>query len=294
MISRSVSNAQFDLHNDGTAEQTAWFGPRDGVLVRDLNGNGQVDGIQELFNNLNDENGFIHLARTMDSNHDGNVDANDAGWNELKIWFDADGNATSGQGELVSLADAGVKSISVTTHDTAVYYEGATMPVASIVTMEDGSTRLVGDLFFTNTHDGEVHGAATNDLLVYSQTAHLYDGGSAGTDTLWVQQGGQDLSVGGDSGLTLNSVESIDLSNGGTDHLTLNLADVLGMNEDGILTVKGDVADVLHLSGDVTRGADVLQNGETYSSYTDTNGAQVLVSADVTVQLDEHRSYTNG
>jgi hypothetical protein len=292
VIARSVSNAQFDLHNDGVAEQTAWFSPRDGVLVRDINANGNVDGITELFNNLDDTNGFLHLARTMDSNADGVVDANDSGWNQLKVWFDADSNAQSSQGELVSLTEAGVQSISLTTQDTAVYYEGAYMPVASIVTMQDGSTRVIGDVFFTNTHDGEVHGATTNDLLVYGETAHLYAGDS-GLDTLWVQEGGQSLQLGGDSGLKLESVEAVDLANGAADSIQLNLADVLAMNEAGILTVKGDVADTLHLTGDITRGADVMQGGETFAHYTDANGAQLMVSAamnvQLAVQLDEHR-----
>ncbi|KGQ58058.1 hypothetical protein IO48_12815 [Gallibacterium anatis 4895] len=40
----------FDIDNDGgSLEQTGWFSATDGVLVRDLNNNGKIDNIAEMF-----------------------------------------------------------------------------------------------------------------------------------------------------------------------------------------------------------------------------------------------------
>jgi hypothetical protein len=39
----------FDHAADGFAEQTGWVGKDDGLLVRDLNGNGVIDSGRELF-----------------------------------------------------------------------------------------------------------------------------------------------------------------------------------------------------------------------------------------------------
>lgn len=41
----------FDHDNNGFAEKTSWVGKDDGLLVRDINGNGQIDDGTELFGN---------------------------------------------------------------------------------------------------------------------------------------------------------------------------------------------------------------------------------------------------
>ncbi|WP_297751442.1 hypothetical protein [Hydrogenophaga sp.] len=73
----------FDLDNTGFAERSGWVGKGDGLLVRDLNGNGRIDSGAELFGNhtkLADgsraAHGFHALAE-LDSNRDGVVDARD-------------------------------------------------------------------------------------------------------------------------------------------------------------------------------------------------------------------------
>lgn len=67
----------FDHENDGFAEKTGWISAEDGVLVRDLNGNGLIDNGTELFgnstilsNNETAANGFEAL-KELDSNGDG-------------------------------------------------------------------------------------------------------------------------------------------------------------------------------------------------------------------------------
>ena len=41
----------FDHNTNGFAENSAWVGADDGLLVRDLNNNGTIDSGRELFGN---------------------------------------------------------------------------------------------------------------------------------------------------------------------------------------------------------------------------------------------------
>lgn len=47
----TVNGVYFDHDNNGFAEDTGWIGKDDGLLVRDINGNGQIDNGTELFGN---------------------------------------------------------------------------------------------------------------------------------------------------------------------------------------------------------------------------------------------------
>ncbi|MBI5141473.1 MAG: hypothetical protein HZA20_04670 [Nitrospirae bacterium] len=61
------SSAMFDLDGDDFAERTGWIGKDDGLLAMDINNNGKIDDITELFGNKT-ENGFDALKKL-----DGNV-----------------------------------------------------------------------------------------------------------------------------------------------------------------------------------------------------------------------------
>lgn len=109
----------FDHDGNGFAERTGWAGPNEGILVRDLNGNGQIDNGAELFGDntiLSDgsqaANGFEAL-KELDSDNNGVFDSNDAAWNEVKVWKDANSDAKVDEGELLTLEQAGIQSISL-------------------------------------------------------------------------------------------------------------------------------------------------------------------------------------
>ena len=113
------SGAYFDHDGNGFAEQTGWVDPDDGLLVRDINGNGRIDSGKELFgdqtilkNGSNASNGFQALS-DLDDNHDGKIDSNDAAFSQLKVWQDIDGDGYSSAGELKSLSDAGITGINL-------------------------------------------------------------------------------------------------------------------------------------------------------------------------------------
>lgn len=111
------SDIYFDHDGNGFAEKTGWAAPHEGILVRDLNSNGQIDDGTELFGDstvLSDghkaANGFEAL-KELDSDNNGVFDNNDAAWNEVKVWKDTNSNARVDDGELLTLEEAGVQSI---------------------------------------------------------------------------------------------------------------------------------------------------------------------------------------
>ena len=106
------SGVYFDHANDGFKENTGWVGKDDGLLVRDINGNGQIDNGTELFGNKSvlsngqkAKNGFEAL-KDLDSNGDNIFNNQDTAWNEVKVWKDANGNGVVDEGELLTMEQA--------------------------------------------------------------------------------------------------------------------------------------------------------------------------------------------
>ena len=74
----------------------------DGWLARDLDGDGEIDGVSELFGESGD--GFADLA-LLDTNADGKIDAQDAAYDELLVWQDANEDGITQDGELLSVVN---------------------------------------------------------------------------------------------------------------------------------------------------------------------------------------------
>ena len=129
-----------DVNNDGTAEQVAALGAGTQYLVRDLNGNGVVDGGAELFGPATN-NGFSELA-ALDKDHSGWVDEGDAAFAQLGLWSGAEGAA------IQSLADAGVGAIHTGSIATPYTYGASTgnLAAAGVFLYEDGRTGIAGEI----------------------------------------------------------------------------------------------------------------------------------------------------
>ncbi len=110
----------FDLNDSGEPLASGWTaGTDDAFLVRDLNGNGNIDSGAELFgsatrlpNGSRAANGFVAM-RALDSNGNGSLDRDDAAWGELRLWLDRSHDGQSSQDELFTLDRAQVTSINL-------------------------------------------------------------------------------------------------------------------------------------------------------------------------------------
>ncbi len=130
-LTASNSAVLFDHNSDTLKTGTQWAKADDGILVRDLNGNGTIDSGRELFGDQTQittvnaqgqsvttlaANGFQALsALDKDANgmSDGVFDANDVAYSELRIWRDLNQDGVSQSNELLSLAESGVSAINL-------------------------------------------------------------------------------------------------------------------------------------------------------------------------------------
>jgi Bacterial Ig domain/Cadherin-like domain/Putative Ig domain len=144
------SKAAFDMNADGIADDTGWAGRDDGFLVIDRNLDGLITHASEL--SLAVENSAARSdldgLAVLDSNEDGVVDARDSRFGELKIWVDANGNGTTDAGELGTLADHGITSLSL----SARHIDGSARLGQNIListatfTRSNGSTGTLGNV----------------------------------------------------------------------------------------------------------------------------------------------------
>ena len=160
----NLDNATFfDLNANGFHEFTRWISETDAFLVLDANANGIIDDGSEMFgDSMRLPDGSIALSgfealRAYDSNSDGKIDLNDEIFASLKLF--------TGAGQLVTLADAGVKSITLPPYsplpndntsnlprderirrDYALWLAGGATPAQATFEWEDGTEGLVAEV----------------------------------------------------------------------------------------------------------------------------------------------------
>ncbi|HMO06583.1 MAG TPA: calcium-binding protein, partial [Paracoccaceae bacterium] len=159
-VAMSDAGVWFDVDGDRFAERTGWLAGDDGFLVRDLNGNGRIDDITEMFGGPG-RSGVADLA-AFDLNGDGVIDTADAIWSELRVWRDIDGDGVTDAGELFSLAEVGIVSISLGATDLDVTTpQGTRLERFIEVAFGSGRTSRAYDAVFeTNDTDTRFAGEA--------------------------------------------------------------------------------------------------------------------------------------
>jgi len=142
------SRAYFEFDSDGFGERTGWVRGDDGLLALDANANGLIDNVTELFGNQN-VSGFAMLA-AYDANSDGKIDAADAVFADLRVWRDADQDGVTDAGELSTLAELGIVSISLANNAPAepTQVGGNTIARIGSFTRADASTGSLADVAF--------------------------------------------------------------------------------------------------------------------------------------------------
>jgi hypothetical protein len=253
---------QFDLMNTGTAQNVGWVDRHDGLLVMDLNHDGRINTGAELLGTstrLADgslaRDGWQALAQ-YDANADGQINAQDAAFADLKVWVDANTDGVTDSGELKSLADVGVQSIGLHHDGSQTQQNGNVLDGLATVQRTDGTTTTMTDAWLSTA-------LATQPVLNLDAVAHA------------------------------NGV--VNLSNGQAEVFKLSASDVLQLptNTSGqhVLQVQGDSNDTVNLSKVLTDGQNqgewsttstTTQNGHTFNVYQH--------SGDPTLQvlIDQH------
>ncbi|HEY0939249.1 MAG TPA: hypothetical protein VGE08_04040, partial [Steroidobacter sp.] len=151
LTSLANSTTFWDIDADGFAENSGWVTGGDGLLAIDLNDDGIINDNTELFGNSTGfANGFAALA-SYDLNHDWLINAEDAAYEDLIMWVDANENGYSEEAELYSLADLDIVSINLAASEVSQLNQGHTVTHTSTFTVDTGSgldTRAVHDVWF--------------------------------------------------------------------------------------------------------------------------------------------------
>jgi hypothetical protein len=171
----------FDVNATGVAAKIGWAAATDGLLVRDLNADGQINDGRELFgggtrvaNGQRAGNGYAALA-DLDSNHDGQISQADAAYGELKVWVDRDSDGVTDSGELRTLADLGIVSMDLRAQTGTTSDHGNLLGLTSSYTTADGSSHQMADVWFakqTGTSVAANSGASTGSDAVHDASTH--------------------------------------------------------------------------------------------------------------------------
>ena len=108
-----------DLGRRGVVVRAGWpTHAADGWLMMDRSGKGVIGSVRDMFSEATRlssgkraRNGYEALAE-LDGNRDGAISIADSAWGRLSLWFDRNHNGRVDPEELVSLARAGIVTIS--------------------------------------------------------------------------------------------------------------------------------------------------------------------------------------
>ena len=126
----------------------------DGLLARDLNGDGAINSGAELFgsattlaNGQAAPDGYSALNE-LDSNHDGVINSQDAAFTDLRVWVDANADGVTEQGELKTLAQLNISQLSLATDSHASLNNGNVVGLNSSYQTTDGASHAAADVWF--------------------------------------------------------------------------------------------------------------------------------------------------
>jgi Ca2+-binding RTX toxin-like protein len=168
------SRASFDMNGDGASDNTGWISNGDGFLVIDRNKDGKIDHASELSfgtEGTDATSGLGGLA-ALDSNGDQVIDAKDGRFKELKIWVDANGDGVTDTGELKTLAEIGIKSISLKATNlkgSAKIGQNAMVSTATF-TFTNGLTGTLGNTALAYVPGTKKEAEATSETAIIPTT----------------------------------------------------------------------------------------------------------------------------
>ena len=211
----SNPGVSFDMAASGRRTTYGWVSAQDGLLVRDLNGDGMINDGSELFgegttmaDGSKAKDGFAALS-AMDANQDGVVDGNDAQFTELRIWQDSNSDGVTQPGELSTLEDRGISALTLAAQTSDRVDNGNRLGLVSGYTTADGETHEMADVWFSEQHDVKVSAqpaAAAEQVSLTDSVGGLVD--AIGAFDRWTDAEPEDVAAQSGAKATLQSVNS--------------------------------------------------------------------------------------
>ena len=212
-LARSDDSSGFDLFGNGNLVKSGWISGSDGFLAVDRNGNGRIDDISELFGGNAKGAGFAQLA-SFDSNGDGVLNDLDEAFGQLMIWRDINGNRSTDGGELMTLAQAGVASLTLAyTELPFVDGQGNLHLERSNATLASGASVSMTDVYFNvSVDDALAAGVKLPTMAELLGEDHALDavlGGAGMASTCQVRLADESVISGGDAGEALRKLAAL-------------------------------------------------------------------------------------
>ena len=273
----SIANGvSFDLGGTGTAVNTGWITADEGFLVEDLNNNGVIDSGKEMFGTATAlasggtaGNGFAALA-SLDSNGDGVINSQDAAWNSLQVWVDANGDGISEPGELHSLSSLGITQINLTATTSPTANNGNFIGMTSTFETADGQSHAISDVWFaTNSSSDSNGGSQTIDLT------QLTPGQVSGTSL-------SQLNLANDGSAAVVKVNAAAVGTYGTTDVLTDQDTGTGHVQVVVNGTASDTVDITDPAAAWTNRGDTTIKGVSYQVFSQGNN-QLLVDARVHV-----------
>ena len=115
LVALEDSTAFYDIHGDGFRYHLSWVAPDDGLLAYDRDGDGRISERGEIsfVDYVEGARTDLEGLRHFDTNRDNVLDSADREWSKFRVWQDLDQDGESDAGELRSLDEAGIRSITL-------------------------------------------------------------------------------------------------------------------------------------------------------------------------------------
>jgi len=166
----AANGVKFDMSATGSHQNVGWVSGNTGFLVRDVNHDGVINNGSEMFGTATTlatggkaDNGYDAL-KSFDTNHDGVINSQDAVYNELKVWIDANHDGVSQGDEMQTLQSLGVTQLSLNATHTAVNNNGNWEILGSSYTTTDGQTHQMADVWFQSGTQIDISTMSTTQI----------------------------------------------------------------------------------------------------------------------------------